>query len=101
MINVQIAPNPTIASIVASSVLIVSFELHFKLFLVMKLKSTKKGVSLHMSLLEWTEFKLLMAHIWNDIDVTMYPSMHHCLSELSEIPEVKRAISIWSDYDKQ
>ena len=54
-----------------------------------------------MSLLEWTEFKLLIAHIWNDIDVTMYPSMHHCLSELSEIPEVKRAISIWSDYDKQ
>ena len=67
----------------------------------MKLKSTKKGVSLHMSLLEWTRFKLLMAHIWNDVDVSMYPSIYHCLSELSEIPEIEHAIFTWSGDDKQ
>ena len=101
MTNVQTAQNPTIVSIVASIVLIVSFELYFNWLLIMKLKSTKKGVSLHMSLLEWTQFKLLMAHIWNDVDVSMYPSIYQCLSELSEIPEIEHAIFMWSGDDKQ
>lgn len=66
----------------------------------MKLNSTKRGVSLHMSLLEWTQFKLLMANVWNNFDVSMYPSMYHCLSDLSEIPDIKRAIFMWSDDDE-
>ena len=67
----------------------------------MKLISTKRGVSLHMSPLEWDGFKLLMANVWNNFDVSMYPNMHQCLCELSEIPEISYAIFIWPDYDKQ